>query len=219
MQPVGEPELAAILTGEASLSMKAALSRAILPQTPFIKLGFLARTLQVLLGVHSEGVDVGTGGDPSTGGDPNKLSADVQSSLPGFNRVADGSWEQQCFLLLKTALDLEIPEQPRASQSADSVDETNFRLSEACAAAKDAALSFLCDSTLILQVLCPGASAWIHQNSIAKKDTTARETNGTLVDVMALLGIESVSEMIESPLEVEEVRSWYHQSKPKDVAE
>lgn len=179
----------------------------------FIKLGFLARTLQVLLGVHSEGVDVGKGGDP------NKLSADVQKSLSGFNRVADGSWEQQCFLLLKTALDLEIPELPRASQSADSVDETNFRLSEACVAAKDAALSFLCDSTLILQVLCPGASAWIHQNIIAKKDTTARETNGTLADVMTLLGIESVSEMMESPLVVEVVRSWYHQSKPKDVAE
>lgn len=179
----------------------------------FIRLGFLARTLQVLLGVHSEAIGTGSS-------DLSDLKATVQKSLCRLDRLADHSWEQQCLLLLKAALDLKIQEPPRHHRSAEAVDETISRLSEACRAAEDAALSFLCDSSLILQVLCPGASTWIRQRSVATFDRDSTDTaSDTLSKIMALLGIESISEMIESPLVIQVLRSWYHQSASSDGAE
>ena len=179
----------------------------------FIKLGFLARIFQVLLAAHCD--PFGTGDDLSC------LKEAVQKSLCRFDRVANGSWEQQCLLLLKTALDLNISEPPTSDfPSAEAVDDTTSRLLEACAAAKDAALSFLCDSSLTLQVLCPGASTWICQRSAAasKTDKTATE-NDALSSIVALLGIESISEMIESPLVIQILRSWYHESMSSNAAE
>lgn len=179
----------------------------------FIKLGLLARILQVLLAVHSEA--------SSTGDDLSNLKETVQKSLCRLDRLANGSWEQQCLLLLRTAMDLNMSEPPSShNSSAEAVDETSSRLSEACTATKDAALSFLCDSSLMLQVLCPGASTWIRQRSATTLDKITTENAGdALSSIMALLGMESISEMIESPLVIQVLRSWYHQSTPSNIAE
>ena len=174
----------------------------------FIKLGFLARILQVLLAMHSEALGAGD--------DQSDLKEPVQKSLCRLDRFANGSWEQQCLLLLKTAMDLNTSEPPSSHKlSAEAVDGTTSRLSEACAAAKDAALSFLCDSSLVLQVLCPGASTWIRKKSALATDkfTTGTENAGdALSSIMAMLGVESISEMIRSPLVIQVLRSWYQQS-------
>ena len=179
----------------------------------FIKLGLLARILQVLLAVHSEAF--------GTGDDLSNLKETVQKSLCRLDRLANGSWEQQCLLLLRTAMDLKMSEPSSSHNSlAEAVDETSSRLSEACAAAKDAALLFLCDSSLILQVLCPGASTWIRQRSATTMDNITTENAGdAFSSIMAMLGIESIPEMIESPLVIQVLRSWYHQSMSSNTAE
>ena len=179
----------------------------------FIKLGLLARVLQVLLAVHSEAF--------GTGDDLSNLKETVQKSLCRLDHLAKGSWEHQCLLLLKTVIDLNMSEPPSShNSSAEAVDGTTSRLSEACTAAKDAALSFLCDSSLILQVLCPGASTWIRQKSAITMDNITTENTGDAFSfIMAMLGIESISEMIESPLVVQVLRSWYHQSTSSNTTE
>ena len=176
----------------------------------FIKLGFLARIVQVLLAVYSDAFGTETGFSD--------LKEHVQKRICRLDRLENGIWKQQCLLLLKTAIDSSISEPPSSDHlSAEKVDET---ISRACTAAKDAALSFLCDSSLILQILCPGASTWIRQKSAAAMDKITTENAGdALSSIMAMLGMESISDMIESPLVIQVLRSWYDQSMSSNIAE
>ena len=176
----------------------------------FIKLGLLARTLQVLLGIYSDGA----GNDDNESTFREHLCSKVKQSLRGLRRLASESWEKECLLVLQASLSLDSCGSSSDASSPIDLVETDTCVVEACAAAKVAAISFLSDAGLILQVLCPGASTMIARSC---KEDSMSSKRGVLGDLMTHLQIESISDMIRSPLVKTVLRSWYLQSRPTET--
>jgi hypothetical protein len=176
----------------------------------FIRLGFLARTLQVLLGcittaALSVGINEGSGFVPV-------MQGDITHYLE--NTTDLGYWERGCLLLLSSALS-------GADSSVTGTNNDNMKMpriellppwqQEAFEAAKTSAVAFLSDAGLIMQVLHPAASSWFNLND----NRSFRE--GKLERLMACLDVESIEESIKSPLVCQVVRSWYKSARSEST--
>jgi len=176
----------------------------------FIKLGFMARTLQVLLGIYSSGI----ADEANERKFQERLCSKVKQSLGRLSGMNGDSWEKDCLLLMQTSLSLDSYGSVPSSFSPIDRAEADACFDEACAAARIAAMSFLSDVGLILQVVCPGASTMIVKCSEGD-DTSYAE--GILGDLMTCLRVENISDMIRSPLVKKVLRCWYKQSRPTDM--
>jgi len=185
----------------------------------FIKLGLLARVLQVLLGcmrlvyvAAEEYSDI-----------EQHIYNTVETILrqkkwhPQIhigNTLTDGeNWLRSCCLLLKIALssscnDVDVSGSEIAQSTKASLEEALF---EACETAKSAGSSYLADVGLIFQILVPGAS--LHEVEL-ENEVKSSETS-TFGKLMCFLGIEPFSEMLDSSLVQNILIWWYECSRPQ----
>lgn len=166
----------------------------------FLKLGMLARMLQVLLG----SLDV----SPSKFVNPISWIAalnKIVTSADGMS-VVDPAWMQSCVKLLEIA----VSSQSIVSAATETTTTENVsldKLHEACTLAAAAASRFLVDAGTIFQVLVPGGMA-------KYVDTNLRcESNvGPLPHFMTILRyfqLEPVDQMLGSYLVQEIVANWF----------
>ena len=164
----------------------------------FLKLGLLARTLQVLL----KELDV-----PSTwiSNTEDMLSA-WRASMPETIPDIEKAWMVSCLKLLKVAMatfqsDDELWQMPCP-------DDTQFAV--ACGVAADAAVSFMSDIGTILQILVPGIMARYSGNSERRvdEDLEVRSSCCTLERLCTRFRLERMDEMLESSLVKEVVANW-----------
>lgn len=171
----------------------------------FLKLGLLARTLQVLLAVmHVE-----------VGDTENAIS--VVSSLKAIRNHRDynmsnleRSWVLSCLSLLEAAL---VDHEIRENSSNSGSNQANLieLFNEACVVAAGGACSFLVDSSTVMQVLIPGVMARYDCESaqIASSEWERDMSLQTFEKLRSLFEIEPISEMLESSSVREIVAHWF----------
>lgn len=168
----------------------------------FIKVGFLARVLQVMLGCLGLHANM-----PCQNTEQQILNAlDAVEQLSGKKENShneDATWRRGCYLLLKCALSPCNGKSDGASR--EDVESMPTLFEDACLAAAEQSVSFLADVGLILQILVPDASINLKQPHEATNDSK-------LASLMNCLCIEPVLLMLESPLVREVLSSWYAMS-------
>lgn len=166
----------------------------------FIKLGLIARVLQVLFGKI---------GALDTRQECAVLET-VQRMRSGGNRdgSAESLWSMTCLSLLEMALS-KNHQSDRGEEKSHSNDLAN-KIQEGCFLAARAACSFLADIGTILQLLLPGIMA---EHSISGSfDNGVQGTDDTftmLRDLQRSLRIEPISKILESDAIVQIVSNWY----------
>jgi len=184
----------------------------------FIKLGFVARVLQVLLGEMGM-----SNANTETPPEHEMKLLNVLDSLLVIESTPGGTgsdwddscWRQGCCVLVKTALEASCHEKKSAASFED---DKNLResISTAFLAARIEGESFLQDACLIFQVLCPGAANEGRENgAISANGDFSISQNTTLEKLARWLGMESLSEMLKSPLVKNIVASWYKKTHVK----
>jgi hypothetical protein len=179
----------------------------------FLKLGLLARMLQVLLGkMDMQGLD-------NIAGLETELlvvkSLHKLRFLGGLNTsTLESRWKLACITLLEMALAKhsnhgDIPEQPH-------VEKAIFdRLNEGCSLAAAAACSYLADIGIILQVLLPGIMARYSNPDVHTTSDPIHDDNSlaTLEKLRKCFRIEPIGEMLDSDAIVEVVSNWYEDAR------
>ena len=177
----------------------------------FVKMGLLARILQVLLGkIDMPGLDNISGLE---------IGQIVVKTLRNLRRggnlgssTLESSWALSCLTLLEMALanqsafdEAAVPEQ--AHVVAAVVD----RFHEGCSLAATAACSFLADIGTVLQVLLPGVMARYASQDVHMSDTSdqARDSLQTLEKLRHHFRLEPIAEMLESTAVRDVVANWY----------
>jgi hypothetical protein len=175
----------------------------------FIKLGLLARILQVLLGkidvlglnnisgLNTEFVVLKT---------LKKLRSDVLLDSSDSSR-----WTINCIALLEVALsnyrDGEVPETSHAENAI--VD----RFQEGCVLAADAACAFLADAGVIMQLLVPGIIERYPMFDVDNGGDNSSNPIETLSKLETFFRLESFSKMLESDLVGQIVSNWYETAR------
>jgi len=184
----------------------------------FMKLGVVARTLQVLLGrlrIPPTGLGNSVGSALS---EFQSIFAELESEVAG----AEMAWIRTCHKLLNVALSSELPTKADQREEGTASDwkyrspgKEVFR--EACSAAAVASSDFLVDAGMIMQLLIPGVMARYQTDSDVSVPGTSTTAKGPIDDGFGngfeTLGqyfrMETVEEMIESALAKEIVANWY----------
>lgn len=171
----------------------------------FLKLGLLARILQVLLAVLAV-----------TPGNLESASA-VVASLKGVRNHGDDNmssleraWVLSCLSLLEAALgDTSAPEESQSLGT--NINDVVDLFNEACVVAAGAACHFLVDISTVLQVLVPGVMGRYNCQSahMASPEWDSDMSLRTFEKMRLLMEIESVGEMLESTSVVEIVTHWF----------
>ncbi|CAB9520261.1 protein ligase UBR1 [Seminavis robusta] len=163
----------------------------------FLKLGFLARTMQVLCSELEVGFD--------------KSSA-MWSSV----RAVDGSLYNDCSQLENEWIDscrilLVAVGEPKTSsvESAPLPSDFKDKFRSACLLAAGAAAAFLADAGTIVQILVPGIMARYEGNAVTDSVDEKKTCLKRLFMLRSVFHIESFQKMFESALVVEVVRTWY----------
>jgi hypothetical protein len=196
----------------------------------FIKLGYIARVLQVLLG-HM-GMKTGTARNHTI---ERKLFQTMNELLKkdNFNCPQSESsrfpssndsiiWYRGCCLLLVCALSdqgHDIDNESDESGKAENLEETVQMEKEfyrACVYAREAAVAYLAPLGLILQLLLPGAAAIYGNNERQPQATPIKMedfANRHVLDELSTeLRIEPLVQMLESSLIREIVKKWYERA-------
>ena len=171
----------------------------------FIKLGLLARVLQVLLGK----IDM-----PDNGAESSVLETVQKMRASGARDIsAESRWTMHCLSLLVMALSKH--QQPVIVQNASHPDENIAkRIEEGCFLAAQAALSFLADIGIILQLLVPGIMArYDDLDNIEDRIQDNDNTYTALGELQALFRLEPLSEILESDAIREVVSNWYETAR------
>ena len=184
----------------------------------FIKLGLLARVLQVLLGkigmldADSEGM----------------LDSDLEGSvLETIRKIRNGgakdvsaesTWTMQCLSLLEMALSEH--KQSNFVQNESHFDENIAkRIEEGCFLAAQAACSLLADIGIILQLLVPGImTRYMDLDNLDDRVQENDNTYTTLAELHELFCVESLSEILESNAIREVVSNWYETARKHTIA-
>ena len=179
----------------------------------FIKLGMLARVLQVLLGkigmlyTDSEGML-----------DSYQEGAVLETVLKMRTRgakddSAENTWAMHCLSLLEMAFSK--PGHSNFVQNESHFDETiATRIEEGCFLAAQAACSFLADIGIILQLLVPGImTRYIDLDNINDRDQDNDNVYSTLSELHELFHFESLSDILESDAIQEVVSNWYETAR------
>ena len=181
----------------------------------FVKMGLLARILQVLLGkIDMPGLDNISGLD---------IGPIVVKTLRNLRRggnlgssTLESSWALSCLTLLEMALtnqstfdESAVPEQSHVEAAV--VD----RFHVGCSLASAAACSFLADIGTVLQVLLPGVMARYASQDVHMTDNSdqARDSLQTLEKLRHHFRLEPISEMLESTAVRDVVANWYDSAR------
>jgi hypothetical protein len=200
-----------VLSGESSIPMN--VDSVVEDSEGFLKLGLLARMLQVLLGkMDMQGLD-------NIAGLETELlvvkSLHKLRLLGGLNTSSlESRWKLACITLLEMALAKhsnhgDIPEQPH-------VEKAIFdRLNEGCSLAAAAACSYLADIGIILQVVLPGIMARYSNPDVHTTNDSIHDDNNlaTLEKLRKCFRIEPIGEMLDSGAIVEVVSNWYENAR------
>lgn len=179
----------------------------------FLKLGLLARVLQVLLGK----IDM-AGLDNIPGLETEFLVVKTLQRLRRSGEISSSTsesrWTLACFSLLEMALSKhsnfgEVPQQPHVEAAI--VD----RLNEGCSLAAEAACTYLADIGTVLQVILPGFMARYSSPDLQTTDYSTRSYDSleTLEKLRLYFRLEHISEMLESPMILEVISSWYEDAR------
>jgi hypothetical protein len=187
----------------------------------FIKLGFIARVLQVLLGsldiFSVESADEFRKQEECTYDAANTILASrPQSSVCEWD---DCSWEYSCANLICVALRNSIPERAFKNGWEDKWCSSKRKngtfstskiemLKDACLASRIAGETFLADAAVVLQILTPGIT--FQQQTLPD----GLSTNSTTLEGLCLwLQIESLPEMLQSARVQSLIECWYSEAK------
>ena len=184
-----------------------------------IKLGFLARLLQALLGYLSQfDFDTSQGkGEQFFESKVVRLLEELGKSVTIESGREISVWESICFSVIKNALASRFPQLRSIifhsqTHSIVKTNITNF-FHEACYRARDEALNFLCSATLILQVLIPGSESVIEKH--ARRDKTKRDDN--VENVLHVFFGDSIEKQFSSGFVVHILEHWYSSSVPNKI--
>jgi hypothetical protein len=172
----------------------------------FLKLGLLARMLQVLLGkmqIPPAGISNAEAFLVSL-----RNTCDLSQAT---STTIEYNWTCSCLTLLEVALS---PDQQHGGGTSLRPPEPKDFLS-ACALASDAACCFVSELSTILQVLVPGIMA--RHDNCGKEHRPSNEggipsSYVTFEKLRSFLEIEPVGEMLESTLVRQVVANWYSSS-------
>ena len=181
----------------------------------FVKLGLLARILQVLLGkIDMAGLDNISGLE--IGPMVVKTLRCLRRSGNLGSSTLESSWALSCITLLDMALtnqadfdEAAVPEQSHVEAAV--ID----RFHEGCSLAVTAACSFLADIGTVLQVLLPGVMARYASQDVHMSEASGKEKDSleTLEKLRSYFRLEPVSEMLESAVVREVVANWYESAR------
>eukprot|EP00550_Attheya_septentrionalis_P012964 CAMPEP_0198304944 /NCGR_PEP_ID=MMETSP1449-20131203/57651_1 /TAXON_ID=420275 /ORGANISM="Attheya septentrionalis, Strain CCMP2084" /LENGTH=2807 /DNA_ID=CAMNT_0044007473 /DNA_START=500 /DNA_END=8923 /DNA_ORIENTATION=- len=196
----------------------------------FIKLGYIARVLQVLLGCMgmNTGTDRNRAMEEKLFRTMNELLKKDEFNCPQseswrFSSSNDSiPWYRGCCLLLVCALSDQAHDVDNESDkpgNADNLEET-AQMEEgfyrACIYAREAVVAYLAPLGLIMQLLLPGAAA-IYGNNQGQAQATPGKmedfANRHVLDELSTeLRIEPLVQMLESSLIREIVKNWYERA-------
>ncbi len=184
----------------------------------FIKLGLLARVLQVLLG------KIGMLDSDSEGMLDNDQEGLVLETILKMRNIcakddsAESTWTLHCLSLLETSFS-------KHRQSNFVANKSHFdeniakKIEEGCFLAAIAACSFLADIGIILQLLVPGIMArYIDVDNIENQDQDNDNVYSTLTELHELFHLESLSEILESDAIREVLSNWYEKARKHSTA-
>ena len=182
-----------------------------------IKLGFLGRLLQALLG-HLQNFEIDSSRGENIQFDERKIVLLLEQIGESTNLETGREisvWEASCFSLLKNALDCRFPQLRRLSFEAHSHKIAKTQITDffevVCDKAEKDVFIFLCSCGFITQVLIPGCASLFDQNEQINKDSSDDRLS-VLMDVMS---IESVETQLSSAIVHDIVRHWYNSSVPQ----
>jgi hypothetical protein len=177
----------------------------------FLKLGLLARILQVLLGK----LDI-QGLDNIPGFETEDLVVKVLQWLRGTcdTSTPEGQWRSVCITLLEYAISkgtnsIDIPEIPHVESAI--ID----RVTEGCSLAADAACAYLAEIGTVLQILLPGVMARYTVGEIETTNESIQSVDslGTLEKLRKFFHLEPIWEMLQSDVIRIVVSSWYEDAR------
>lgn len=159
----------------------------------FLKLGLLARILQVLLG----GMKL-----PLTGlVEETSYVADLNAFL---ETQTDGTWTKICAIVLLSAL-VNSGQAPEKKQEDPAFDAELF---ESCASlALDAACNYLIDAGTVFQIILPGTV--VSYEGFAEMTTESLPNPALFEKLSVLFRLESLEEMLASPWTRQILSGWY----------
>jgi Proteolysis_6 C-terminal len=171
----------------------------------FLKLGLLARILQVLLAVLAV-----TPGDLDSASNMIGSLKCIRNHQDDSMSSLERSWVLSCLSLLEAALgDTSVAE--KSQSVGTNINDVVDLFNEACVVAAGAACHFLVDISTVLQVLIPGVMARYNCQSaqMASPEWDSDMSLSTFEKMRNLLEIEPVAEMLESSSVVEIVSHWF----------
>ena len=171
----------------------------------FIQLGFIARILQVVLGVFQQEFTNGVIEDWTI----------FEHQMVALERLVSGSryhtsrWEIGCAIVLQSAFSRQAPS-PAEPPSKNSVSHLHALFSKACQEAKRHCLDYICHVGFILQVLLP-KSISIFENM----EGSRKESPENIDNCFDIFGLQDLKVLIESPLVMEIIAHWYERARPR----
>jgi hypothetical protein len=180
----------------------------------FIKLGLLARILQVLLGTMQI-----EPGPTASGRRVLVIKCIRQALLDHPSAIADpqsaDQWLRSCAYLLDAALSNDVSMVVVASPAYETAVMNRFKV--ACQDAADAATLFLSEIGTIYQILVPGVALRQDKLRHQKRRPTLTESGdfrslGSLYGLISDLGLEQIDDMLKSNLVRQVVSTWFRQA-------
>ena len=173
----------------------------------FIKLGLIARILQVLLGKLLPGTSISQLNSSWL----NDLTTTVMSADGNPTIALDLQWIRTCMKLIELTLSHKYFDTPNKlsteSTTASSIDFD--QLHEICALAAFEAGSYLVEVGTIFQILVPGAAAKFTTNEPDEAEHCEMSPVSNLQFILSFFHFESVDVMIDSASLQEIVTGWY----------
>jgi len=170
----------------------------------FIKLGLLARILQVLLG---------TIGMSGTGAECAVLESIQKMRASGSrDSSAENTWTMNCLSILEMAFSKHRQSDAIRDVSHSDVDITN-RIEEGCFLAAQAACSFLADIGIILQLLVPGIMTRYMSSGSFDDGVQSDNIFAALTELRTFFRMEPISEILESDAISLVVSNWYETAR------
>ena len=178
-----------------------------------IQLGFLAKTLQVLLGVFQyvllDEVDIHV--LDRTMKWESKLEfylMQLSQRKCANGNLNDIKWNEFCSLLLLEALKtFDNRESCIDLLQEDELEIMDLLFIEACVLSKESAIAYLYDTGLILHILVPGKAKELHNTLNLHQDS--QKQNTLLNSIANHFGIDAFKDLLQSPLVCQVINNWY----------
>lgn len=176
----------------------------------FLRLGLLARVLQVTLG----SLEVPPCGFDNPGfffGELRGLISSVESESQTDEQTDEHKWMRTCVKLLEIALS-----GSGCTNAEESKDESSLpkaisfdKLHASCSIASSAACAFLADAGVIFQVLVPGAVSYLCDDGLQAAALEDNSSHAALEKLRGFFMFEPIEDMLQSSLVQEVVANWY----------